>query len=389
MSESTPVVISGGGPAGLACALALAREGVRSIVLEKATAPAEYARAGVLLSRTLEIFRSWEIVDDVRAAGISPEVLRVCDASDERILGEIDFSLLRGRTPEPRPVFLPQQRTEAILREHVLRSGHAELRFGHEVTDLAQLADGVNVRVQPNGGDVYEIRAEYLVGADGAGSTVRAALGLKLLGETYETRVMLALVRVEGCDGLPWPRFRFDVPEYLVALRAAPRLWRIVATLPAAESEEAALGREEIARYVRLTLGEEPFDVEWASAYSIHRRHAAKFASGRVALAGDAAHLNSPVGGQGLNAGIADANALAATLVRALHDGDGETLLAGYDLERRTAIVKTTEAYTDRATKFALALPHSWRRPLFSAAGALLRIKPLARRLIARAMMLD
>jgi 2-polyprenyl-6-methoxyphenol hydroxylase-like FAD-dependent oxidoreductase len=389
MTESTPVAISGGGPVGLACALALAREGVRSIVLEKSIAPAQYARAGVLLSRTLEIFRSWEIVDDVRAAGISPDVLRVCDASDERILAEINFSLLRGRTPEPGPIFLPQQETEALLREHVLRSGHAELRFGHEVTDLAQLADGVNVRVQPNGGDVYEIRAEYLVGADGAASTVRAALGLKLLGETYETRVMLALVRVDGCDGLPWPRFRFDVPEYLVALRAAPRLWRIVATLPGAESEEIALGRDAIARYVRLTLGDEPFDVEWASAYSIHRRHAAKFASGRVALAGDAAHLNSPVGGQGLNAGIADAKALAATLVRALRDGDGETLLAGYDLERRTAIVKTTEAYTDRATKFVLAVPRSWRKPLFIAAGVLLRFKPLARRLIARAMMLD
>ena len=170
--------------------------------------------------------------------------------------------------------------------------------------------------------------------------------------------------------------------------RSVPICLRLAA-LPGAESEEIALGRDAIARYVRLTLGDEPFDVEWASAYSIHRRHAAKFASGRVALAGDAAHLNSPVGGQGLNAGIADAKALAATLVRALRDGDGETLLAGYDLERRTAIVKTTEAYTDRATKFVLAVPRSWRKPLFIAAGVLLRFKPLARRLIARAMMLD
>jgi 2-polyprenyl-6-methoxyphenol hydroxylase-like FAD-dependent oxidoreductase len=329
------------------------------------------------------------MIDDVRAAGISPEVLQICDARDERILGEIDFSLLRGRTLEPRPVFLPQQKTEGILREHVLRTGLAELRFGHEVVDLAQVADGVIVRVQPHGGDAYEIRADYLVGADGAASAVRSALGLKLLGETYQTRVMLALVRIDGCDGLPWPRFRFDVPQYLVALRAAPRLWRIVASLHPEETDEVALGRDAIARYVRLTLGDGPFEVAWASAFSIHRRHAARFASGRVALAGDAAHLNSPVGGQGLNAGIADANVLAAVLTRALREGDGEALLSAYDLERRTAIVKTTEAYTDRATKLMLALPRSWRRPLFVAAGWLLRIPPVARRLIATAMLLD
>jgi len=192
---------------------------------------------------------------------------------------------------------------------------------------------------------------------------VRSALGLKLLGETYQTRVMLALVRIDGCDGLPWPRFRFDVPQYLVALRAAPRLWRIVASLHPEETDEVALGRDAIARYVRLTLGDGPFEVAWASAFSIHRRHAARFASGRVALAGDAAHLNSPVGGQGLNAGIADANVLAAVLTRALREGDGEALLSAYDLERRTAIVKTTEAYTDRATKLMLALPRSWPSP--------------------------
>ena len=389
MNETPAVAISGAGPVGLSCALALARNGVRSVVLEKATTPTQYARAGVLLSRTLEIFRAWDVVEDVRAAGISPAVLHVCDARDERVLCEIDFSLLRGRTVEPQPIFIPQQKTEAILRKHVLDTGLVELRMGHEVVDFTQVADGVVARVQPGVGEPYEIRADYLVGADGAASAVRAALGLKLLGETYAARVVLALVRVDGCDALPWPRFRFDVPEYLVALRAAPRLWRIVASLPRDRKDEEALARDAIARYVRLTLGDEPFEVEWASVFSIHRRHVARFASGRVALAGDAAHLNSPVGGQGLNSGIADAAALASTLARALRDGEGEALLRAYDEERRAAIVKKTEVYTDRATKFALALPRSWRRPAFVAAGALLRIRPLACHFIARAMMLD
>jgi 2-polyprenyl-6-methoxyphenol hydroxylase-like FAD-dependent oxidoreductase len=368
---------------GLAVALGLAREGVRSVVLEKAPAPAPFARAGVVLPRTLEIFRSWELIDELRAAAITPDSLHVCDARDGRELAHVDFSLLRDESLDPAPFFLPQARTEAILRSAVERSGYAEIRFGHELVDLAAGDADVRVTVRPHaeGLTPYDLHAAFLVGADGGTSTVRSRLGINLEGETYPVKVALAVVRIDDArDALPWPRLRFDDDQYLAALRFAPHRWRVVWTLRAGESDEAALAHQAIERRVRSVLGAGPYEVEWASAFHIHRRHAATFVTGRVVLAGDAAHLNSPVGGQGMNAGIADAQNLAWKLAVALRGGDAERLLESYDAERRSAIVVSVERVTDRATKLMLATSPPLRRAAFIAAGALFRLRPLARR---------
>lgn len=388
----TPVAIAGAGPVGLAVALGLAREGIRSIVLEKASAPAPFARSGVVLPRTLEIFRSWGLIDDIRAAAITPGSLHVCDARDNRELIHLDFSLLREESLDPAPAFLPQARTEAVLRSAVERSGYAEIRFGHEVVDLAVDDADVRVTVRPHADGLtpYDLRAAFVVGADGGTSTVRRRLGISLGGETYPVKIAIAVVRIEDPrDALPWPRLRFDDREYLAALRFAPHRWRMVWTLRADESDEAALARPAIERRVRSMLGAGPYEVEWASAFHIHRRHASSFVAGRVALAGDAAHLNSPVGGQGMNAGIADAQNLAWKLAVALRGGDAERLLESYDAERRAAIVASVERITDRATKIMLAMSPPLRRAAFVAAGALIRLRPLARRALRIGLLLD
>ena len=386
-----PVVIAGGGPVGFATALGLARQGVRSIVFEKAPAPAPYARAGVVLSRTVEIFRSWGLLEEIRAEAIAPATLEVCDALDGAQLARFDFSLLREETFDPHPVFLPQHRTEKILRDAATGTGLVDARFGEEVVDFCHDADGVRLVVRKLGEpSTHSLEAPFLVGADGANSTVRAKLGLGLEGETYPTRIMLAVVEIEDRrDALPWPRLRFDGPEYLAALRFAPGRWRVIATLPAGESDAGALAQDTIAGYVRATLGDGPFQIEWASAFNIHRRHAPWFAVGRVALAGDSAHLNSPVGGQGLNAGIADAQNLAWKLAHALRGGDAMRLLASYNVERRHAILTSTERFTDRNTKLLLSIPPQHRRLMFAAVGRLMRIAPLARRLLRTGVLLD
>ncbi len=400
-ARETQIAIAGGGPVGLAVALGLARQGIRSIVFEKARAPAPYARAGVLLARTLEIFRSWGLIDKIRAAAIAPDALHVCDALDDRELIRIDFSLLQDETLEPGCVFLPQHQTEAILREATLSTGLVEIRFGHEVVDLWHESDGIcaKIRARDDAGTsnragesqhLYDVHAHFLVGADGGDSTVRERLGIPLEGETYPTRVMLAVISIEDSrDALPWPRLRFDRQEYLAALRFSRGRWRVIAALSPKESDEAALARQRIAEHVAATLGEGPFDVEWASAFNIHRRHVPWFSVGRIALAGDAAHLNSPVGGQGLNAGIADAQNLAWKLANALRGGDAMRLLASYDVERRSAIVAGTERFTDRLTKLMLATRPEWRRSLFAAGGRLMRIAPFARRLLRTGLLLD
>jgi 2-polyprenyl-6-methoxyphenol hydroxylase-like FAD-dependent oxidoreductase len=391
MSETTPVAIAGGGPVGFAAALGLARHGVRSIVFEKAPTPAPYARAGVVLSRTVEIFRSWGLLDEIRAEAIVPAVLNVCDAFDGAELVRLDFSLLRDETFDPEPLFLPQHRTETILRNAAVRTGLVDARFGHEVVDFWHDADGVRVVVRKDGEQsTYSADAPFLVGADGANSTVRTKLGLELEGETYPMRIMLAVIGIEDRrDALPWPRLRFDGPEYLAALRFARGRWRVIAAILPDESDAAALAHERIASHVRATLGDGPFEIEWASAFSIHRRHAPWFAVGRVVLAGDSAHLNSPVGGQGLNGGIADAHNLSWKLASALSGADAMRLLASYDVERRSAIVTSTERFSDRLTKGMFGIAPRWRRPMFAVGGRLMRFAPLARRALRTGVLLD
>jgi 2-polyprenyl-6-methoxyphenol hydroxylase-like FAD-dependent oxidoreductase len=389
-ARDAPVVVAGAGPVGLAIALGLARHGVRSIVLEKAAVPAPFARAGVVLARTLEIFRAWGIVDDVRRECIAPDRLEACDAANGRTLARLDFDVLRSESLEPGPVFLAQQRTEAILLEHARRSGLSEIRFGHEVTGFQQFAGGVAVEVRPVEAEPYVVRAPFLAGADGAASTVRALLGLKLEGETYPNKLMLAVVHIDDeRDALPWPRLRLDTAEYLAALRFAPQRWRVIAALAPGESDAEALAPAAIARRVVATLGAGPFETEWASTFAIHRRRAANFVVGRVLLAGDAAHLNSPVGAQGLNAGIADAHNLVWKLAGALRGGDWIALLASYERERRFAIVNGTERVTDPATKLLLRSGTRLRRLVLASAGFLLRVKSLRRRVLRTAMMLD
>jgi len=386
-----PVVIAGGGPVGFATALGLARHGVRSIVFEKAPAPAPYARAGVVLSRTVEILHSWGLLDEIRAEAIAPATLQVCDALDGAELARFDFSLLRGETLDPNPIFLPQHRTEKILRDAATQTGLVDARFGEEVVDFWHDADGVRVVVRKLGEpSTHSLETPFLVGADGANSTIRTKLGLALEGETYPRRIMLAVVEIEDRrDALPWPRLRFDGPEYLAALRFAPGRWRVIATLPLCETDAASLAQDTIAGHVRATLGAGPFQIEWASVFNIHRRHAPWFAAGRVALAGDSAHLNSPVGGQGLNVGIADAQNLAWKLAYGLRGGDRMRLLASYDVERRHAIVTSTERFTDRNTKLLLSIPPHRRRLMLAVVGRLMRIAPIARRLLRTGVLLD
>jgi 2-polyprenyl-6-methoxyphenol hydroxylase-like FAD-dependent oxidoreductase len=390
-SATIPVAIAGGGPVGFALALGLARHGVRSIVFEKGAAPAPYARAGVVLSRTVEIFRSWGLLDAIGAEALRPDALYVCDARDDAELVRLDFSLLRTETLDPQPLFLPQHRTEAILRMAAEATGLVETRFGHEVVDCRHDAAGVRVVIRPQDGAPDElVHAEFLVGADGANSTVRAKLDLALEGETYPTRIMLAVIGIDDArDRLAWPRLRFDGKEYLAALRFARGRWRVIAALSPHETDAEALAHDRIAAHVRATLGPGPFETDWASAFNIHRRHSPRFAIGRIALAGDAAHLNSPVGGQGLNGGIADAHNLAWKLAVALRGGDAMRLLASYDIERRNAVVTSTERFSDRFTKAMLSIPPRRRRPMFALGGRLMRIAPLARRVLRRGVLLD
>lgn len=374
MNQAEPlVIIAGAGPVGLALALGLSRHGVRSVVLEQGKRLSEHSKAAGVLPRTLEILRDWEVLEAFLAVG------QFVDHMDLHVIGHDgpvrgpDMRLLAPETATAGALFLPQSETEALLLHAATAHGLAEARFGHALVGFMQDAEGVSVAVQPPEGAPYTLRGAYLVGCDGAHSTVREQLGWHLEGKTYPTRLMLADVRLpDARTRLPWPRLAADGGGVMGALRVTDDLWRLIGTVPPGDAEAVDEGR--IRALVETLFGPGPFTTVWASDFHIHCRTSPHFRHGRVLLAGDAAHLNSPAGGQGMNSGIQDAHNMAWKLARAIAGGDAASLLASYEAERRPVILANVDRLTDWATRWLL-LP----RPRVRATVARLMARALAR----------
>ncbi len=358
-----PVIIVGGGPVGLSLALGLARYGVRSTVLERAFEPARESRAAVIWPRTQDILRDWNAFDALRAAGSFVTAFRALNACNEATLLSIDFAALDDVLDDPGALLLPQSDTERILRALVTEQPLCELRLGAEVTGLRQEARFVDVAFTQDGRDMT-LRAPYVVGCDGAHGIVRNTLGLSLEGMTYKSRIVLSdAVLDRDFDEDARVRVCIDQPGVCAAIRFAPRTWRVIASVDETVDADIALSEEAQNARIHRVFGEASSQTLWTSLFKIHRRHAQRFVVGRVALAGDAAHLNSPAGGQGMNAGIQDAANLAWKLAWTLRSGDrATTLLESYDVERREMVTDTIERATDRLTRIALGFSPRTKR---------------------------
>jgi len=387
--DQVPVAIAGAGPVGLALALGLARMGARSIVFEAAAELPPFSRAIIVLTRTLEAFQGWQVADRFIAEGEFLPKLCAYRADNNQAFVRIDFSALSGETPKPGVVLMPQDHTEKILCNEVLKTGLSEVRFNHKIAGAVQDDSGVTISVESEGEQAYEQRAYYLVGCDGAHSTVRESLGIKLKGTTYPVHVFLADVNIaDARDGLPYPRAAVDAPRFLFAVRFEPHHWRMVGVLEEAQVD-AELGQDFFEDKVAQLLGSGPFELLWQSKFSIHRRHAAAFRRGRMLLAGDAGHLNSPAGGQGMNAGIQDAHNLAWKLAYSLGGGDADALLSSYDVERHEAVTEGVEKITDRISRFGLFTTKEVRPLVAGIAGKVISVPFFQRRVILAMTMLN
>ncbi len=391
-SADVPVAIVGAGPVGLALALGLARLGVDSVVLEREPRLSEHSRAPVVHMRTREALRRWKAEEPLLALGTLVRRVTVHEAPHGRPLLSVDLTELEDEVSDPGVIILEQSEIERLLAEEVTRSGRCQVRFDAEVTDVAQDADGVTVSVRRRG-RASTLRADLLVGCDGASSTVRQRMGLELVGGTYSVRAVLADVRLgDEREELPWPRLRSIAGGLTAAARLRPGLWRILRLEPQPRRtpESGPVEDPEIWRHVADVLGTGPVEVVWASRFRLHHRAAPRFRSGRVLLAGDAAHLHSPAGGQGMNAGIQDAENLAWKLASVLAgDGDADALLDSYEVERRGVVVGEITAFTDRLTRVYLEAPSWVRDGALMLLRASLRFPRLRRRGLRRMSMLD
>ncbi len=388
--SAAPVAIVGAGPVGLSLALGLARHGVRSVLLERNQATSWRSKAPGIHVRTREIFRQWGIEQRFLDAGTLMRTITLHSPEHRRRpLVSLDFSALEPEADRPGLLVLEQAHTERLLLEAVRESGLCEVRFGAEVVGLAQGTEGASLTIREDGAE-RALAAEFVVGCDGASSFVREALELPFEGITYSVRPMLADVRIEDArDALPWPRTRSARGGITTGIRLAPGLWRLIYLERGDPRQANEVPEEEVRERVHEVLGEGPFEVEWASRFRIHLRSAPRFRVGRVLLAGDAAHVHSPVGGLGMNGGIQDAHNLAWKLAHALGGGDTERLLDSYEVERRAVIVESVSRYTDFITRAFLQAPAVVRQGAFLLFRSLLRILRLRRMILRRTAMLD
>ncbi len=355
-----PVIIVGGGPTGLSLALGLAHHDVRSIVLERAPQAPERSRAFVLWPRTAEVLRDWDAWDALRAAGtFVPEIAVYDSATQQRSFG-VDFRVLEETFSEPGALLLAQSKAEEILRELVRKNPLCDLRTGWSATDICQDDDGATVTTLDDAGNAVDLRGAYVAGCDGASGITREAMGVELEGVTYGMRVVVTDERVERTLGAPSFRASF-APILALGIEFEPGHWRVIAPVPKENSDDDACADLGHADRMRALFGDAASRAHtlWRGFFTIHRNHAQRFVKGRVTLAGDAAHLNSPVGGQGLNVGIHDAANLAWKLAYALNGGDARKLLESYDLERREMMTDSVENYANRLARYG-QLTQSW-----------------------------
>lgn len=329
----TDVLIIGAGPTGLALALDLARHGVTALPVERGAELFPGSRGKGLQPRTLEVLDDFGVLDRVRAvAGHYPPTLFWKDGEPQDGQSMYDPTEPSETEPYTETLMLPQWRTQQVLHERLRELG-GEVAFGRELVALTQDEEGVTAEFATGA----PVRARYLVAADGGRSTVRRLLGIGMTGETVDPAPMLvADVRVTGLDREHWHVFRSDDGLLAICPLGGTEDYQLVAQFPEGAAVEHTLDglRAVVAARSHLTA-DQVTELRWASEFRPRAALADRFRAGRVFLAGDAAHVHSPAGGQGLNTSVQDAYNLAWKLAAVLAGRADASLLDTYEEERR------------------------------------------------------
>src|SRR5437868_4932984 len=344
----TEVLVVGAGPTGLVLALWLARCGVRIRIVDKAAEPGTTSRALVVHARTLEFYRQIGLADAVIERGLRFAAVNLWVKG--RQVAHVYFgSMGTGISAFPYIVIFPQDEHERLLIERLRELG-IEIERPVELTAFTDRGDRVVAQLKRGGGSEETCEAAYVAGCDGARSKVRELLGSKFPGSTYAHMFYVADTEASGPIVNHEVHVALDEADFVAAfpLRGEDhvRLIGIVRDEPTNGPDE--LGWNDVSRGVIEHLGVSVRRVNWFSTYHVHHRVVSKFRQGRVFLLGDAAHIHSPVGGQGMNTGIGDAVNLAWKLAAVLQSGANERVLDTYEPER-IAFAQRLVATTDRA----------------------------------------
>ena len=358
-TKTDPIIIIGAGPTGLTSALALGLANIPVIVLEAEAALTRDLRAGAYHPPTQEILARLGVIDKMHETGYVVPHWQIRDRI-EGVVANFDLTLLKGETPFPYRLHLEQHVLTDILLERIRTAAPSvTVEFGKRVNEVLADADGVTVYV---GSEIY--RGRYVIGCEGARSVVRQAMNVEFEGFTWPERYFAASTTYDlGSLGVTEAGYIADpvtwAAVFYVPDDGPPGLWRVVYPIQPEDDEAEEFKPETIQKRLFHLLGSAnprpsggSFPLKYASVYKVHQRVASRFFEGRMIIAGDAAHLNNPLGALGLNGGVRDGANLADKLIEIWHNGaDAETLLDRYDRQRRPINIKAVQAMSIRNKK--------------------------------------
>jgi 3-(3-hydroxy-phenyl)propionate hydroxylase len=322
----------------------LVRRGVPVTVLEANAALSEESRASTFHPPTLDMLHGLGAAEPLIAQGLKAPQFQYRTKRDG-LIAQFDFAAIADATAHPFRLQCEQSRLTRILLQHLRGNGDFEIIFSSPVRGVTQTADGVDVAVMRSGMETETAR--WLIGADGARSETRSALDIEFEGFTWPERFLVVSTAFDFhavIKGLVSVNYVAD-PQRWHFLLQIPGLWRIMFPIAANESDELALSHDFAQSLMaQLVPGIDRYEIEHTTLYRVHQRVAQTFRKGRAFLIGDAAHINNPLGGMGMNGGIHDAINLTDRLAAVWHGSKGDTELDRFDKQRRLV----TKEYVER-----------------------------------------
>ncbi len=334
----TRVLVAGGGPAGAVAAYRLALAGIDTVLVEALSFPPEDMRASTLHPPTLDMLAELGVLAELEFQGLRAPAYHYRNRRTDDVIA-FDMGELSDVSAHPYRLQCEQFKLARLLIAKLDALPTGRVLFQHRVLSFDQDADGVTAHVETPLA-IEHIRADYLIACDGANSTIRKWTGTKFEGFTYPERFLTLSTRYpvdQHFNGLAGVNYVSDADEWCVLLRV-PEFWRVLVPTDNDVPDEALLSdANKNAVFDRLTGDGAAVETNHRTLYRVHQRVAERFRHGRVLLAGDAAHLNNPLGGFGMNSGIHDVWNLTTKLRAILQNGaPADALLDQYDRQRRT-----------------------------------------------------
>jgi 3-(3-hydroxy-phenyl)propionate hydroxylase len=357
-AKDNRVIVAGAGPVGLMLTLKLAQNGI-PVTLVESFGETEFShqmhRAGSNHPVTLEMYAEVGIYDRLEARGLIAPTFQYWDRERGELIAEFDHAVIKDLTPYP---FVLQCERLKVCEEALALAKEQELcdvRLGRTLVSFEQGADFVEAVVQLKDGSEERIRGRYIVSSEGARSVVRKSLGIDFEGFTYPDRTINITVAYDfNRHGFSHRNYISDPGEWmnLFHWKGPPEVWRVHFHTDPGADEDALLDPDNCQVLLQRFMPRDvPYDIVGRRLFTIHQRVATSFRKGRAILAGDAAHVNSPIGAMGMNSGVHDAMNLGEKLTKIWRGEGGEELLDLYERQRRTTAVEHVKAQTIRNKK--------------------------------------